>query len=289
MLVVDILRWPLWWAAAAAILLPFLVPTAQSLAVLPDGRRVYILKNDILTHNAVGDFIVDRVEELAKAAIADKGAFSMSIGSGTTVSPLAALADREEDGGVDLTKVHVFFGNERTEGESAGKCATSGAAVFAALGIPSSNLHLVPAVPAEEAAKMYEAEMRGMPREVVGVCEGTGLPSLDLCLLGSGADGHCASLYPNSKQVVVSPGASRAYLPAEGKGGITITMDAINSARNVILSAGKASQADMVRKCLSWSNAASNHAWPAGMISTSEGAVVEWILTQESAADLPAL
>ena len=101
--------------------------------------------------------------------------------------------------------------------------------------------------------------------------------------------GHCASLYPKSSQVVCSPGGTRAYLPAEGKGGITITIDAVNSARNVILSASKASQSDMVRKSLSWSNAATNHAMPAGMISVSEGAHVEWILTHDSAADLPAM
>jgi 6-phosphogluconolactonase len=253
--------------------------------VLPDGRLVHIVKNDVVV-DSVGDFIVERVGDLATDAIAKKGAFSMSIGSGTTVQPLELLA---ADSRVDLSKVHVFFGNERTEGDAAGKCAKSGAGVFAALGLPASNLHLVPELPAKEAAEAYEATMRDLPPEIVGVCDSTGLPSLDLCLLGSGADGHCASLYPNSAQVVCSPGCSSAYLPAEGKGGITLSIDAINSARNVLISAAKASQSDMARKCLAWSNAATNHKLPAGMISTSEGAVVEWVLSQESAADLPAM
>lgn len=263
--------------------LPLFAAVANSLVVLPDGRRVHIIKNDILL-DAVGDFLVDRVESLATTAIAEKGAFSMSIGSGTTVKPLALLADRN----VDMNKFHIFFGNERTEGEAAGKCAKSGAEVFAALGIPESNLHLVPELPAEEAAEAYEAAMRGMPTNIVGE-HGNGMPSLDLCLLGSGADGHCASLYPKSSQVTCSPGNKRAYLAAEGKGGVTITIDAINAARNVILSAGKATQSDMARKCLGWSNAAVNTNMPAGMISASEGAVVEWVLTHESAADLPAM
>ena len=52
---------------------------------------------------------------------------------------------------------------------------------------------------------------------------------------------------------------------------------------------GKASQLDMVWKFLAWSNVDTNHALPAGMISTGEGAVVEWILTEESAASMPAM
>mmetsp|Transcript_5486 Transcript_5486/g.12521 ORF Transcript_5486/g.12521 Transcript_5486/m.12521 type:complete len:272 (-) Transcript_5486:441-1256(-) len=264
----------------------FLLATvANALVVLPDGRRAHIIKNDILL-DAVGDFIVDRVEQLANEAISSKGAFSMSIGSGTTVKPLALLAGR---GTVDFSKVHIFFGNERTEGEAAGKCFNSGADVFAALNLPESNVHRVPELPSTEAAIIYEKTLREMPCEVVGNCDSTNLPSLDLCLLGSGADGHCASLYPDSTQVVCSPGCSSAYLPAEGKGGITASIDMINSARNVLISAAKASQADMCRKCLGWSNAATNCKLPAGMISTSEGAVVEWVLSEESAADLPAL
>lgn len=254
--------------------------------ILPDGRHVHIIKNDILT-NSIGDFIVNRVEELACEAISKKGSFSMSVGSGTTVTPLTQLADISS---IDMNKVHVFFGNERTEGDAAGKCASFGAQVFGTLGIPEENIHRVPEMAsAEDAAIFYEANMRAMPHDIVGINAKSGMPQLDLCLLGSGADGHCASLYPKSPQVTCSPGSNAAYLPAEGKGGITISIDAINSARNVIVSACKASQSDMVRKSLSWSNASTNHALPAGMISTKEGAVVEWILSHESAADLPAM
>ena len=81
--------------------------------VLQDGRAARVMKDDA----AIARFIQSRVVELANAAIASKGAFSMSIGSGTTVAPLVELA-----GEVDWTRVHLFFGNERTEGEAAGKC-----------------------------------------------------------------------------------------------------------------------------------------------------------------------
>ena len=187
---------------------------------------------------AIARFIQSRVVELANAAIASKGAFSMSIGSGTTVAPLIELA-----GEVDFTRVHLFFGNERTEGEAAGKCFDGAAQFVEACGV--GHVYRVPSLAAADAAVQYEATVRALPSSVVGACERSGLPSLDLVLLGSGADGHCASLYPGSAQVVCSPGCGQCYLPAEGKGGITLSLDAIGSARNVLLSAGKAAQANI--------------------------------------------
>ena len=56
-----------------------------------------------------------------------------------------------------------------------------------------------------------------------------------------------------------------------------------------MISAGKAAQADMVRKSLGWSNAELNTKMPAGMIVARYGTGVEWLLTEASALELPAL
>ena len=166
---------------------------AAAALVLQDGRAARVMRDDA----AIARFIQSRVVELANAAIASKGAFSMSIGSGTTVAPLIELA-----GEVDFTRVHLFFGNERTEGEAAGKCFDGAAQFVEACGV--GHVYRVPSLAAADAAAQYEATVRALPSSVVGVCERSGLPALDLVLLGSGADGHCASLYPGSPQVTLA-------------------------------------------------------------------------------------
>ena len=52
-----------------------------------DGRVRSVFASD----SAVGEHICKRVQEIARAAIEEKGGFSMSIGSGTTVKPLVNL------------------------------------------------------------------------------------------------------------------------------------------------------------------------------------------------------
>ena len=245
-----------------------------------DGRvfRVFATDDDLAAH------IVDTVEHLATAAISQRGSFAMSIGSGTTVAPLLALARSSK---IDFDAFHVFFGNERTEGDTAFKCHDT-AAFIDACGIPRvTNVHKAPSGDADVAALAYDAELRAMAAAGV-LGERCGLPSLDLVLLGSGADGHCASLYPESAQVVRDGG--RAVAAAAGKGGITLTIPALRAARHVLLSAAKPAQAEMVANALCDSDAATNTASPAGMIvpAPDGDGVVEWLLSEPSAALLPA-
>lgn len=246
--------------------------------LLPDGRRYRVFDSE----EEVGPYIRARVAELATAAIAAKGAFSLSIGSGTTVEPLEGLKEAD---GVDFSRVHVFFGNERTSGDDAGKCYRGALDFIQACGIPLSNVHAVGVGAPDAVAERYETLIQGMLPEVIGRCERNGYPALDLFLLGTGSDGHAASLYPGSAQVLQSPSA-RLILPAEGKGGVTASLDYIGSARHVILSAAKPTQAIMVSKALRWPNPASNTECPAGMISAAAGTEVEWLLTTVSAAVL---
>lgn len=257
------------------------------------GRVCTVVSDDATLSNV----LVERIEEAALENIEKRGSFTICIGSGSTVKPLTKLKD---SGKIDFSRFHVFFGNERTEGDKSGKCLEGAQDFVTTCGIPPENVHGAPKGLAAEAAEAYVNQIKSLDQIVMALpCKRSELPSYDLVLLGTGSDGHCASLYPDSPQVmhsvdeeermlgVLVPGRSM-YVESAGKGGITITLDGIQSAKQVILAAGKAEQAEMVASALGDPEAMSNTNCPAGMIMPTQDEVaglskVEWILTMESA------
>ena len=88
----------------------------------------------------------------------------------------------------------------------------------------------------EAAAQLYEGELRGV--------------ALDLLLLGIGADGHTASLFPNAPAL-----AERERLVVRAEAGlepfvprVTLTLPAIAAARHVVFLATGAGKADAVAR-----------------------------------------
>ena len=95
----------------------------------------------------VGKALCLEVEENAKAAIEERGGFTLAIPGGSVAKALSGLKDVKD---LDWTKVHLFFVNERTP---EGKCRKLAADTWTdAVGIPDANVHKVGAgTPAEEA------------------------------------------------------------------------------------------------------------------------------------------
>uniref|UniRef100_A0A7S4PJV4 Glucosamine/galactosamine-6-phosphate isomerase domain-containing protein n=1 Tax=Guillardia theta TaxID=55529 RepID=A0A7S4PJV4_GUITH len=237
--------------------------------LLGDSRRICVFEDD----KAISAAVVETVESVGKAAIEKKGAFSICVPGGSIVKALSALSKDA----LDFSKVHVFFCNERI-GEY--KCYKGAMESFIErCGIPESQVHKVPEGDAVEVAKAYEQLVNSQPESVISK-NSAGMPCMDLTLIGSGEDGHCASIHPNSAEVKAT-GLSKVYLPisADSKQAITVSIDMINSSKHVIISAAGPKRKDMVATALR----VDAHDWscPCSFIKAVD---TTWLVDKESIA-----
>lgn len=135
---------------------------------------------------------VRRVAEAARRAITARGRFLLALAGGTTPRKLYRTLAAEEHG-IDWQRVVILFSDERLlphdHPDSNYRMARE--TLLDAVPLSPQNIHPVPThLPVREAAMAYEATLRGLldPRD----------PRVDLILLGMGADGHTASIFPGS-------------------------------------------------------------------------------------------
>lgn len=187
---------------------------------------------EALSRAAAGIF----VEEAAKGT-AQQGHFAVALSGGSTPKRtyelLAAEPFRDR---ITWRQVHIFWGDERgvppEDPQSNYRLARR--AFLEHVPLPPENVHPIPAFPGVEmGARHYEGELK--------VFFGPAAPRFDLILLGLGADGHTASLFPGSWVL----GEERLWVagvraPGGGGGRVTLTAWAINQAALVVfLVAGK--------------------------------------------------
>ena len=224
----------------------------------------------------MGDALCLEVEENAKACIEERGWFTLAVPGGSVAKSLAGLKAVE---GVDWTKVHLFFVNERTP---EGKCFKLASETWVdAVGIPSENVHKVgTGTPAKE-ARAYETQMRELDGDVLPCDEVNGLPIFDLILLGMGKDGHVGSIYPESDALNDETGAAVLGVDMPEKRSITMSLALINTAERVVVACAGADKAETVREALEGDESE----LPGAMVSAFS---TVWFLDMEAASKLEA-
>jgi len=173
------------------------------------------------------------VADTAREAQRARGRFSLALAGGDTPRRLyRRLADEAK---VDWSRAELFLGDERAVGpedpESNYRMVRESLLDPAA--IDASRVHRIEAErrDLDAAARDYEAELT----RVLGGTPGGTPPELDLVLLGMGADGHTASLFPHSPALKEQ---ERWVVPNDAPGlgrRITMTFPLILRARRVIV------------------------------------------------------
>jgi 6-phosphogluconolactonase len=191
----------------------------------------------------------DRLVEAITGAIAARDtALIVLTGGGTGIGLLEHV--RGHDAGVDWSKVHLFWGDERfvpaDDDERNEKQARE--ALIDHIDIPAGNVHAMAASDGEfgedlDAAAADYAEMLASLAE-----SGSTAPAFDVHLLGMGGEGHINSLFPHSPATLETErmvvGVENSPKPPPRR--ITLTLPAVRRSREVWLVVSGEAKADAV-------------------------------------------
>ncbi len=192
------------------------------------------------------------------------------------IAVLAAIAANPARSGLDWTRVHVWWGDERylPRGDADRNETQARAALLDVLALPEENVHPFPA-PGEQpdieaAADAYAADL--------------GDTVFDILFLGVGPDGHVASLFPDhaavleSSRTVVAETASPKPPPER----LSLTLPVINRSERVWLVLAGADKAAALGLALANANVASV---PVSGVQGRKRTV--FFVDQEAAAEVP--
>jgi 6-phosphogluconolactonase len=198
---------------------------------------------------AVARAAARRVGREATEAVAARGRFSVALSGGSTPGLLYRLLTEEPyRGEIPWAGVHIFWADERCvpPDDPGSNYRLAHEALISCVPIPPENVHRIRGeLGPKAAARAYEMEIEAFfcgPRL-----------RFDLALLGLGEDGHTASLFPRSDAIQER---ERPAVPVEAhyqdrpSGRVSLTLPALNSARQVLFLVTGSTKAEIVQSVL---------------------------------------
>lgn len=211
----------------------------------------------------------ERLAEAIDEARADRGAAHVALAGGRTPGRTYELLGEHVD---DWRAVHLWFGDERCvpldDPDSNHRLVTATLlAALAARGMDPPLVHAVAGAAGEPAAAAADYE-RALRQEVPA--GPSGVPALDVALLGLGEDGHTASLFPDDPAL---DERERLCVPVHGTkppfDRVSLTLPVLRAARRAVLLTAGAGKAWAVGAMLS---GPSNRV-PASLLADGDGTV----------------
>ena len=207
-------------------------------------RRVVVASDPA----ALAEAAAGHLRRALAEAIAARGTAWIALAGGRT--PRAVYERLAVDGGpaVDWAQVHVAFGDERLvpPDHAGSNYAMARAALFDRVPLRPAQIHRIEGERADatDAAAAYGATLARAFPLAAGAW-----PVFDIVLLGVGADGHTASLFPGTPALAVADRlAAAARAPATPADRVTLTYPVLNAARAVILLVSGADKAEAVAR-----------------------------------------
>jgi len=235
---------------------------------------------EAVSRAAADDFVA-----LARETVARCGSFSVALSGGSTPRRLyQLLAEAPRRTEVDWSRIDFFWGDERAvpPDHPDSNYGAAQATLLGPVGAPAERVHRINGeLPdAEQVAREYEAELA----RVLGAAPGAPPPALDLILLGMGADGHTASLFPYSQALAERRRwALSVYVARLGAARITLTPPVLNRGREIRLLVTGHDKADALHEALEGPREPER--LPVQLIAPEAGRVV-WLVDRAAASKL---
>ena len=212
---------------------------------------------------AMADFIYQKV--LLKTVDIEK--FNIAVSGGSTPKVLFQILGTEYGDKIPWEKFRIFWVDERcvppTHEESNYKMTLDN--LLYKVNIPKENIFRMkgesdPQAEAERYQQLLEFQLPDVD----------GFPVFDLILLGMGDDGHTASIFPDNMSLLQSDKiVAVGQHPSSGQNRITLTGNAINSAKQVAFLITGESKADLIKQIISKDASATKY--PAAHVHAANG------------------
>jgi 6-phosphogluconolactonase len=216
---------------------------------------------------ALSQAAAKEIADVARASVAERGRFSVSLSGGNTPKRTYQLLVERYRDAIDWGKTDIVFGDERfvPHDDPRSNYRMAREAFLASAPIPAERVYAVEtdAPTVDAAAARYE----GTLRDVLAPSAATS-STIDLVLLGVGPDGHTASLFPGSPalnerehwtRAVAAPTTVQPAVPR-----VTVTLPFLNGARHVLFLVAGADKRPVVAEILEDASAAR---YPAAMVA----------------------
>ncbi len=241
-------------------------------------RQIFVFDDISSLEEAAAREIVRTVRN----AVSRRGVCHVALAGGATPRGVyARLSEEPHRGRIDWSKTRLFWGDERCvppdEAESNYRIAHE--ALLSKVPLNEGSVHRIPVeLGPERAAAAYEEKIRAVV--------GGAAPRFDLILLGMGADGHTASLFPNTPALRQEPRlVAPTVAPKPPRRRVTLTLRAINAARKVLFLVAGGEKARTLARVLEDGGEASEGSLPASLVRPPKGRLL-WMVDRSAAARL---
>ena len=191
------------------------------------------------------------IVDAAAAAVAERSRFVVALAGGETPRPLYGRLGREYGDAVAWDRTDVCFGDERCvpPHNPASNFRMVWSTLLSHVPIVEERVHRIPGeLGADAAALAYDSRLRRL------FLDDASTPTFDVAVMGVGADGHTASLFPGDPALDERRRwAAPVLAPPEAKlrERVTLTLPVLNRARLVLFLCAGAEKRDVVSRILS--------------------------------------